>query len=166
MLLPSYGSFAQNDSSLTRPDFSDKVFTSLNQKASSIESKLDKQTSKYLFKLRRQERKLYKKLLKKDSLLARQLFEGVEEKYAGLKKAPEKVSKYASVYSGHLDSLTTSLNFLKDKSLAGSPELQNTLSKYSSLQGKLNQADNIKKYLGERQRLLKQQLQNLGMLKV
>jgi hypothetical protein len=166
LIMTTCKSFAQDSSKLNNAiALPDKLFSTLDKKASFIESKLDRQTVKYLSKLQRQERKLYKKLLKKDSLLARQLFEGVEEKYARLSKTPGNISKYASVYSGHLDSLTTSLNFLKDRNLVSSPELQNTLSIYNSLQSKLNQADNIKKYLGVRQRLLKQQLQNLGMLK-
>jgi hypothetical protein len=69
---------------------------------------------------------LKRKLWRKDSTLAKQLFDGSEEKYAALKKGEAKVSKYGSVYSGHLDSLSTALNFLKtDKigNLSSNPEL-------------------------------------------
>lgn len=143
----------------------DKLFASLNKKTSSIESKLDKQTIKYLSRLRKQEGKLQKKLYKKDSLLAKQLFEGVDDKYKQLSKEPENISKYSAVYSGHLDSLTTSLNFLKDGRLSDNPQLEKTLEQYKTLQGKLNQADAIKKYVSERQKLLMQQFENLGMVK-
>ena len=138
---------------------------SLEKKVAKKEDHFDKQTEKFLFKLQKQERKLRKKVFQKDSLLGRQLFDGVEEKYKELQKAPEQVSKYASVYSGHLDSLTTSLQFLKYHGLAKGVQIDQTLSKYSSLQFKLNQADAIKKYVSERQKLLNQQLQHLGMLK-
>lgn len=142
----------------------DRLFSSLGKRASLVEGKLDKQTQKYLSKLQRQESKLQKKLWKKDSVLAKQLFEGVEDKYARLSKAPQKVNKYTAAYSSRLDSLSTSLNFLKTGGVV-SPGLQTTLDQYSSLQSRLNQAESLKKYMAERQKLLKEQLQNLGMLK-
>lgn len=142
-----------------------KVFASLDRKTAFVNAKLDRQTAKYLARLQKQENKLRKKLWKKDSTLAKQLFEGVEDNYQKLSKAPEHIGKYAAVYSGHLDSLTTSLNFLKNNSLVNNLPLENTLSRYKALQGKLNQADQIKKYISERQRLLKEQLQSLGMIK-
>ena len=161
--LTSYG---QDSSALNRVVASpQKLFAALDKKAAAIETSLDKQTTRYLLKLQKQEQRLYKKLWKKDSTLAKQLFEGVEQKYQQLQQVPEKVSKYSAVYSGHLDSLTTSLNFLKDKGLVNGAGVEQTLSKYTSLQSKLNQADNIKKYIGERQKLLKQQLESLGMIK-
>ncbi|MBB1285927.1 hypothetical protein HRH25_16205 [Flavisolibacter sp. BT320] len=140
------------------------VIASLSQKSSSIEEKLDKQTAKYLSKLQKQEQKLKAKLWKQDSSLAMQLFAGVEEKYAALKKAPEKLSTFSQVYSPRLDSLTTALNFLKNSSLSG-PELQKTLSHFSSLQARLDGAEVVKKFLSERKQLLKENFQKLGMLR-
>jgi protein subunit release factor A len=142
----------------------DKAFTSLFEKSAGTEAKLDNATQKYLSKLLKQEQKLQKKIYKKDSLKAEELFEGVEQKYASLQNAPEKLKKYKNVYSGHLDSLTTSLKFLQAQNLSN-PELQKTLSQFSSLQGKLNQAEYIKKFLNERKKLLKENLEKLGMLK-
>ena len=148
--------------------FPDKFFGVLDKKSSSIESKLDKQTSKYLSRLQKQENKLKKKIYKKDSLLAKQLFDGVNEKYIQLKSTTGKLSKYESVYSGHLDSLSTALNFLKNNnlsSLTNRPELQKTLTQYEDLQDKLDASDQIKKYLTQRQQLLKDQFEKLGMVK-
>jgi hypothetical protein len=143
----------------------DQLLGALEKKANKIEERLDQQTAKYLFRFQKQERRLYQKLVQRDSLLAIQLFDGVEDKYRELQNAPAQLSKYASVYSGHLDSLTTSLQFLKANGLVNSLTVDQTLSRYTSLQSKLNQADAIKKYVGERQKLLKEQLQNLGMVK-
>jgi len=55
--------FAQ-DSSKINPfiSFPDKLFTSLDKKASSIEGKLDKKTHQYLSRLQQRENKLRKKL--------------------------------------------------------------------------------------------------------
>lgn len=146
----------------------DKFFGALDKKTSSIESKLDKQTIKYLSKLQKQENKLKKRLYKKDSLLAKQLFEGVNDKYNQLKNATWKVNKYESVYSGHLDSLSTALAFLKNNNvsnLSSNPELQKTLSQYQELQNRLNTSEQINKYLSQRQQLLKDQFEKLGMVK-
>jgi hypothetical protein len=148
--------------------FPGKLFSSLNKKAAFLESKLDKQTDKYLSKLQRREQKLKNKLWRKDSTLAKQIFDGSEQKYAELKKEEAKVSKYGSVYSGHLDSISTALNFLKTNkigNLSSNPELQKTLDQYKVLQGKLNQTDQVKKYIKQRQVYLKEQLSKVGMVK-
>jgi len=108
--------------------------------------------------------KLKKKIAKVDSLKAQALFAGIEEKYASLKNAPQKLSKYASVYSGHLDSLTTSLKFLEGQGLSPE-ELKKSLSRFSTLQEKLNQTEVIKQFIQERKKLLMQNLERLGMLK-
>jgi hypothetical protein len=157
---------AQDSSRLDKTiSFPEKFFATLDKKTSSIEQKLNKQTGRYLDKLQKHEHKLRKKLYRKDSALAKQLFDGVDEKYDILKKTTGTVSKYQSVYSGHLDSLSTAFNFLKDQNLTGNPSLQNTLSHYKELQQRLNASDQIKKQLLARQQMLKEQFQKLGMVK-
>ena len=146
----------------------DKFFETLNEKAASTESNLDHQTDKYLTKLQKQEAKLRKKLYRKDSTLAHRLFNGVDDKYNNLRNGTSKLTKCESLYSGHLDSLSTALNFLKNSnlsSIASNPELQKTLDQYKNLQEKFNASDQIKKYLDQRQQLLKQQFEKLGMVK-
>jgi hypothetical protein len=146
----------------------DKLFGALNKKSRDIEEKLDKQTGKYLSKLERQEHRLKRKLSKKDSLLAEQTFGDIDKKYEDLKNTSGKVGKYSAVYSGHLDSLSTALNFLNNdklSSLSSSPELEKTLAQYKDLQSKLNASDLIRKQLAERQAMLKEQFQKLGMVK-
>ncbi|HEV7332737.1 MAG TPA: hypothetical protein VGN63_16985 [Flavisolibacter sp.] len=151
----------QPDQPLQLPD---KTITVLNEKARGAEEKLAKTTEKYLGKLQRQEQKLKAKLWKRDSALAKQLFEGVQEKYEALKQAPQNLSKYSQVYSGHLDSLTTALKFLKG-GRPERPELTKALSQFSSLQGKLDQSEKIRSFLSERKRLLQESLGKLGLLK-
>jgi hypothetical protein len=166
VLLMAVQVFGQGPSALDSSlSFSDKLLTSLGKKAFFIEGKLDRQTSRYLSKLQRQENKLKNKLWSRDSLLSKQLFNGVDEKYAQLKKAPGSIRKYASLYCGHLDSLSTSLELLKEGSPANSAAITHTLESYKALQSKLDQGDAIKKYISERQKLLKEQLSRLGMLK-
>lgn len=141
-----------------------KTIASLQDKSASLAGSLDQQTERYLSKLQKQEEKLRKKLWKKDSVLAKQLFTGVEEKYAALKRAPQSASKYSQVYSGHLDSLSTALSFLKAENLS-SPELRGALSQLSTLQDKFNQTETIRTFLSERKQLLKENLGRLGMLR-
>ena len=93
--------------------YSDKVFSVLEKKACLIGSKLDKQTNKYLARLKKRETILQKKLWKKDSVLAKELFKDVESKYQTLSTSSDYIGKYSAVYSGRLDTLVTSLNFLK-----------------------------------------------------
>jgi hypothetical protein len=145
--------------------FPSKMFAALDKKTASVENKLDKQTDKYLSKFQKQEKKLRRKIARKDSTLATQLFDGVDEKYNQLRNATGNVNKYQSVYSGHLDSLSTALSFLKDNNLTNNPALQKSLEQYKELQQKLNASDQIKKYLDQRQQLLKQQFEKLGMVK-
>jgi hypothetical protein len=98
----------------------------LDKKAESIDKKINKQTRKYLSCLEKQEKKLRKKLYKKDSVLASQLFGEIESKYAQLNSSAGPISKYSTVYSGHLDSLTTAFHFLKERQSLINPELQRT----------------------------------------
>lgn len=157
---------AQDSSRLDKLiSFPDKLFSAVDKKAKSIEEGLNKQTEKYLSKLQKQEEKLKKKLWKKDSLLAKELFGDVKEKYAKLKSLPASLNKYSNVYSGHLDSLTTGLSFLKANNIIDNPEIQKTLASLKGVQGKLNATDQIRKQLIERQRQLKEQFQKLGMVK-
>jgi hypothetical protein len=146
----------------------DKLFASIDKKTLAIESKLDKQTAMYLAKLQKQENKLKKKLFKKDSTLAKQLFTEVGSKYQSLQSLPQNVSKHSSVYSGHLDSLSTALNLLKNSNLSSNtnnPQLEKTLQNLEGLQYRLNQTEQVKKYLQQRQQLLKEQFEKLGMVK-
>lgn len=146
----------------------DKVFAQIDKKATDIDQKLARQTERYLSRLDKQEERLRKKVMKKDSLLAMQLFGDVNKRYAKLKTTSGKVSKYAQVYSGHLDSLCSSLQFLqgdKVSELANGSGLQKSLDQLDGLQDRFNQTDQIRKYLGQREAQLKEQLGKLGMLK-
>ena len=170
LLLCCVSGFAQDSTSTTDKilAFPDKLFTALDRKTRSLESKLDKGMEKYLFRLQKEEEKLKKNLYRKDSTVAKQLFDNVSDSYQELKIMPAGFDKYSALYSGHLDSLSTALSFLKGSNiadLASNPKLQKTLDHYQSLQGKLNQSDAIGKYIGQRQQLLKEQLGKLGMIK-
>ncbi|RYE59387.1 MAG: hypothetical protein EOP48_01020, partial [Sphingobacteriales bacterium] len=163
LLLGSLATSQQVPEQGALPD-AEKVYASLLKRSETAEQDLNEASQKYLDKLQKQEAKLQKKIWKKDSLLAKQLFEGVEDKYEALKNAPKNISKYSHVYSSRLDSLTTSLRFLGGENSL-SDKASNTLSKYGDLQAKLNQTEAIRKFLNERKKLLKENLEKLGMVK-
>ncbi|MFL5787737.1 MAG: hypothetical protein ACJ748_06770 [Flavisolibacter sp.] len=145
----------------------DKLFASLDKKTHSIETSLDKQTTKYLARLQKQENKLRSKLFEKDSSLAKQLFNNVNHDYEALRSQKGKLNALENAYSGHLDSLSTSLKFLNESNLqglTGNSSLQKTLSEYAALQNKLNATNEIQKYISRRQQLLKEQFEKLGIV--
>ena len=159
-LFTCIGLRAQDHSKVDTLQASSKGFIALfDKKAASIDRKINKQTVKYLLGLEKQEKKLRKKLYKKDSVLATQLFGEIESKYAELKSSASPLSKYSTLYSGHLDSLTTALHFLKQRQSLINPELQRTLFQYTQLQKDLSRTGQIRGYLLQRQQLLKEQFQ-------
>lgn len=145
--------------------FPDKLFSALDKKASGIEGKLSRQTDKYLNRLQKQEHRLRKKMWKSDSTLAKQMFDGIDEKYKKLRASTGKMNKYTAAYSGHLDSLTTALLFVKGKDIAGNPQLQKTLQQYQALQSKFNASNKVREYITQRKEMLKHQFERLGMVK-
>ncbi|HEY6436034.1 MAG TPA: hypothetical protein VIY47_05555, partial [Ignavibacteriaceae bacterium] len=97
-------------------DFPTKFLDNVNKKASKLEDKLMAYTEKALKKLERQEQKLKKKLAKKDSLAAMQVFGDVEGKYKELREKLSKGTDLASKanlnnYIPYFDTLKTSLKF-------------------------------------------------------
>jgi len=165
----SIGALAQSqqlfDSSWSLPD---KIFNSIDRKASQIEKKIDRQTEKYLTKLERQTNRLRKKLSGRDSALAKELFAKPEVKYDSLKNIPTGLNQYQSVYSGHLDSLSTAFNFLKNEypeKFLSNPEFQKVSGEMKTLQEKFSRSTQIETYIKGRQLFLKQQFENLGMVK-
>lgn len=152
----------------------DKVFGKINRKAVNLESKLTQQTEKYLARMQKQEEKLKRKLLRRgDTAAAIEIFGNVESTYSEMKsKAQEKRvrSSVFSSYSPHADSLSNAFQFLQQSRLASkNKEVANkvtqSLSNIQQLQTKLNQTENLHKYLQQRQRYLKEKMQQVGMIK-
>lgn len=177
LLCRIFSSSAQDSSSLFNRFLSlpDKVFGRIDKEANKFEQKLTQQTDKYLDKLQRQEEKLKRKLWRTDSVKAKEVFGDVKGRYDGLrntlKAQGDKVqAQTSSVYNGHLDSLGTAMNFLQNN-----PQLQqaaplkdkltSNVNSIAELKTKLNQTDNIRKQLQQRQQELKQHLQNTPLAK-
>ncbi len=157
---------SQDSIRVSREEIIDEQFLKkLGKGNNKFESKLDKKSAASLKRFQKQEQKLKKKIWKKDSLLAKQLFHDIDQQYANLLNVPSNTSKFKSVYSSKLDSLTTSLKFINSNTALPSSTLNSRLLQYQGIQEKLNQTDNIKKFVSARQNFLKLHLDKLGMVK-
>jgi hypothetical protein len=151
--------------------FPQNFFSTVNKKAQSLESRLDRQTEKYLQRLLKKEKKLQKKLLRTDST-AVNIFNNSEEDYATLRKsfiegqgsAADPASHQGGQYIPAFDSLKSSLSFLQQNGeYLSSPEnvreeITGTLSQVNALQSKLDQSEAVKVFIRKRKEQIKQAL--------
>lgn len=145
-----------------------KLSSSIEKRVSKLEDKLIAKSEKTLHRLERQEEKIYEKQLStKDSLQARLKLAEIQQKYKALEA---KFKDPASVVPGnikqyvpHLDTLTSALKFLdQNNSIAG---VKDALAKVESFDGKLQEAEDIKTFIREREEQLKQEFEQLGLFK-
>lgn len=175
LLMGLYSKAQESTSTLDKiTGFPTRFLDKLNKKSADLGDKLVASSEKALQRLARQEKKLKKKLARKDSAAAEQLFGNVEERYQQLQsklQQPVKLNGRAGQYLPHLDTLKTSLNFLSQNNelLANSSEMtgkiKEALSSVKGLEGKFDQAADVKKYLRERKQMLKDQLNRFGLTK-
>lgn len=153
-------------------DLPASYYDNLTKKYDGLEGQLTSKTKKYLKKIEREESKMYKKLWKKDSVKAKALFGNVSGRYNNLENAAtakaSALDKSFRVYSGKLDSMETAIHFLEKNGIIKpgiNSAMNNTIGGIKSLKDKLNQADQIKKYLEERKKILTEELSKIGLLK-
>jgi hypothetical protein len=143
-----------------------RFLSTVDSKTAALENKLTQQTEKYLKRLSRQENKLKRKMSRIDSTAAKRIFASSTQKYQELtEKIKTKTNKATSLFGSggdylpNVDSLTTSLNFLSQ----GNGQAKDVLNNVKALDGKMQQAENIKAYLRERKQQLHDQLSQYGM---
>jgi|GEM_PF-6899961 len=162
----TYGQSAVDSVSTKVAELPSKLLNRLQGRSADMEKRLADQTTKYLQRLQKRENKLKAELYKKDSVRAKQIFGDVDARYAQLQSTSGQVNKYSAVYSARLDSLRTSLAFLKNQQVPGippDPQFQKTLDQFSSLQVQLNASDQVQRALQQRQQYLQEELQKVGM---
>jgi hypothetical protein len=136
----------------------------LSSTASRLEKKLDHQSAAVLGKLERQEARLRAKLMKIDSVKAKEVFGKIKGKFNN------KIAG-AKQYIPSLDTMVTSLKFLQKNPqfLSTTKNIQKKLKtvtgKMDGLQDQFQKADAIKTYLNERKKYLKEQLSGFGFAK-
>ncbi|MBN9300171.1 MAG: hypothetical protein J0I41_24445, partial [Filimonas sp.] len=145
----------------------------IEKKYKGLEQSLQKQTEKLLQRMQRKEAKLHKAMSAKDST-ANALFTGSEARY---KELEAKLKSTASIkdkfplkeYIPGLDSVHSATRFLeqaKDKLPAGQLEKVQALNdQLKSFESKLQQANDIKAFIKERQQQLKAEVEKLNLTK-
>ncbi len=152
-----------------------KTILALNNNVEATNTKIDKQTIKYLYKIEKQEKKLQRKIAKLDSIAAAQLFAQSKENYEALEnkltnKATALKANKITQYIPGLDSMVTGLQFIKDNNLAttiknGTTTVEKSLQAYQQLQSKLEVTKQISSYLKQRKELLQSTLEKYNVTK-
>jgi hypothetical protein len=141
-----------------------KYLSEVQHKSHHVEEQVNKRTEKALDRFSKQEKKMQAKLWKVDSVAAKNIFTRSIDKLNGLKSGlKNKVPGNVPLGGGNadLDTLQNSLKFLEgSKDLLGSSKdkLSSATQSVQDLQGKLQQAEEVKAYIRERRQQLKDQL--------
>jgi hypothetical protein len=167
-----FGQLYAQDSISSNSSFAvpSKFFTQVNKSSSQLQQKLDRKTAKALSSFEKKEKKINVKLVRIDSLAAKNIFADADKRYAELKNKLSNTDKITQ-YIPHLDSLSTSLKFLEQSngllSNAGDAKakLEKSLASVRELETKFQQAEDLRKFLKERKEYLKQQLEKFGFAK-
>lgn len=162
--------FSQRQDSLLDaiPDFPKQYFSKVESKLASVNEKLTKKSLKYLKKLKKQEDRIQKYLAKLNLQSAENLTSTISNKYVQLSQ--QLISKSAVMnkmpsgdYSAYLDTLNTSLSFLKQ---FGSlkDKVKDPLENLKELQNSFKQSEAIKKLIADRKQQLKEQLSKFATI--
>lgn len=139
-------------------------------KSDRVQEKLDQAGLRALKKFQKQEMRMQRKLRSADSLKAAEIFGTAAGEY---EKIQHKLDDPLTLqqYIPSLDSMNSSLKFLEQNAnlLSSTAEIKEklgaALEKVKGLEGQLQKADDIKSFLQQRQKYLKNQLSQLGFAK-
>jgi hypothetical protein len=142
-----------------------------------LEENIQRHSNRLLARLQKQELKLQRKLNRKDSLLAKNIFAQSQQQYqslqAKLSAPPGNLSANSlKEYIPSLDSISTAVRFLKQSPVKFTQlsseqlkQVQGLGQQVQALQSRLQQAADIQAFIKQRRELLKAQLENLGLTK-
>jgi hypothetical protein len=155
---------------------SDKAIGKLQGKYIKLEGKIDKQALRLLDRVQKQERRLQKMMHLKDSMAAKQLFGNAEKKYQALRDklrmpVTKTVPRPLQEYIPRLDSLRTAFHFLGQQHADGAmgkvtanlTKVQELDHQFEQVQGRLQQAGEIKDFIKQREQELKDRLTKYGL---
>jgi myosin heavy subunit len=140
-----------------------KYLFQVEHKSHHIEEQVNKRTGKALARFVKQEKKMQAKLWKVDSVAAKNIFTRSIDKLNSLKSGLKNKVPGNLPLGGNadLDTLQNSLKFLEGaKDMLGSSKdkLSSATKSVQDLQGKLQQAEEVKAYIREHKQQLKEQL--------
>ena len=150
------------DSSKIFSQLPKNYYSEVDKKINDVKTRLAKKSAKYLVKFQRQERNLQRKVEGLHTGNAKNIFENAGKKYSELLRQ----IKYRNAnlndvtdgeYNPYLDSLCTSLSFLKQFNSTGG-KIQEPLESLNKLQNKLKQSEKIKEFIAERKNQAKELL--------
>ncbi len=146
-----------------------KYLDKVSSRAGSLEAKLDKKTEQILARLQKREAKMKRKLMKMDSLAAKNVFANTDDRYKELEQRLK--ASQAGQYVPKLDTMLTSMKFLEQnpqflsQAKEAKDKLKDALSKVNGLKDQFQKAEEIKKFLKKRKQFLKEQLSRFGFAK-
>ena len=152
-----------NDSSLQRLEKLPANYCAIvDKKISAFNDKLTKKSEKYLQKLAHKERTIQQKLQKLNPAITEKVFTNSNEKYSDLISSIKSKTANASKivggqYNSYLDTLRTSLSFLKQFTNI-SDKVKSPLSSLEQLQSKIQQSEKIKEFIAVRKQKIKELL--------
>lgn len=159
------GTLAQDSSALVNPKVASAYLKQIGEKTEYISQQLEKKTSRTLKKVAKQNSKILHGLYSLDSTKAKQLKSQIDQLDQNLQtklKSTERLRQYIP----SLDTLSTSLKFLTENqklvSGQGQKKLTDALAKIEGMEGQLQKAEELKKFLKERRRYLTDQLHSMG----
>jgi hypothetical protein len=147
----------------------EKIQKKIEEKQKRIDEKIKRQSGLYFRKLNRIEARLKRKLWKSDSALAIRLSLGSDSILSNsntfINKQLDSL-QLPGYYSGYLDSMKVSLNFIGKYSpqTISQNKLAGLSSSYQSIGNSLNQSDYLQKYIQARKELIEQSLSNSPLL--
>lgn len=149
--------------------FPTRFLERVDKKSSLIEEKILAKSERVLHQLAKEEKRLRRKVMRKNSVLARQL-KDAEGQYKSLQSKLTGKANTIGVdkeYIPWMDTLTTSLRFLqKSTSFNDSKLLQQSMTHIKDMENRFQQAREIQQHLRTRRQYLKEQLSKLNMVKV
>ena len=140
----------------------------VEKKLSKLEDKIIAKSERTLQRLQKQEEKISRQqLTTKDSAGAKAKLAEIQTKYKELEEKLKNPSLIiptnARQYIPHLDTLKTAFKFLDQQ--GATEKVNGALPKIESFEGRMQQAEEIKKFIRERREQLKQQLEQLGLVR-
>jgi hypothetical protein len=130
--------------------WNDKLINTMQQQYQKAEGIFDKQSSKWLAKLQKQEKKLQQQLAKTDSAKAAELFGDVDERYANYTKQLQQPNSKLVQYVPGLDSLATATNFLNEH--LKNPNTKVLSGELQQIQSQLQNANKVKQLIQQRKK--------------
>jgi hypothetical protein len=165
-----------NKASVNSYQVNERDLDKLQRKYNKMESKINRQSLKLLERIQKQEKRLHQNLFLKDSLAAKQLFGNAEKKYQAfttkLRSPVDKtIARPLQEYMPGLDSLRTAFSFLQhpqpdavtDKVSGSMDKLKGLDQQLGQVQGRLQQAGEIKDFIRKREQELKSRLTQYGI---